>query len=71
MIKSMATGGRVAGCSGSNFSALLQNQRGPCATSQPLDPFFLTGSSSSFLGALFYLFALRFVLCLLCAIIAA
>ncbi|KAJ4833163.1 hypothetical protein Tsubulata_042868 [Turnera subulata] len=39
------------GASGSNLSVLLQSQRGPCAAvSQPLDTFFLSGSSPSFLG---------------------
>ncbi|KAG8638872.1 hypothetical protein MANES_14G074500v8 [Manihot esculenta] len=35
---------------GSNFSVLLQSQQRP-STSQPLDAFFLTGSSPSFLGS--------------------
>ncbi|KAF2311352.1 hypothetical protein GH714_021993 [Hevea brasiliensis] len=35
---------------GSNFSVSLQSQRGP-STSPPLDAFFLTGSSPSFLGS--------------------
>ncbi|KAF2315992.1 hypothetical protein GH714_040787 [Hevea brasiliensis] len=39
------------GSSGSNFSVLLQSQRSPCATSQPLDAFFFTGSSPSFQGS--------------------
>jgi len=39
------------GCSNSNLSVLLQSQRGPCATSQPLESFFLSGSSPSFLGS--------------------
>uniref|UniRef100_A0A6M2ENX5 Homeobox-leucine zipper protein n=1 Tax=Populus davidiana TaxID=266767 RepID=A0A6M2ENX5_9ROSI len=39
------------GDSNSNLSVLLQSQRGPCAASQPLESFFLSGSSPSFLGS--------------------
>ncbi|EEF52120.1 homeobox-leucine zipper protein HAT5 [Ricinus communis] len=46
-----ASAGSGAGGSGSNFSVLLQSQRGACAASQPLDAFFLSGSSPSFLGS--------------------
>jgi hypothetical protein len=51
------------GGSNPNFSVLVQSQRGPCAASQPLEAFFLSGSSPSFLGILSnYLFALLSVL---------
>ncbi|KAG6746975.1 homeobox-leucine zipper protein HAT5-like [Populus alba x Populus x berolinensis] len=39
------------GGSNSNLSVLLRSQRGPCAASQPLESFFLSGSSPSFLGS--------------------
>ncbi|XP_050223901.1 homeobox-leucine zipper protein HAT5-like [Mercurialis annua] len=48
----MASAGGGGGGGGSDFSVLLQSQRVPCATtSQPLDAFFLSGSSPSFLGS--------------------
>lgn len=46
----MAAGGGGS-VSGSVFSVLLQNQRGPCGSPQPLDAFFLSGSNSSFLDS--------------------
>ncbi|KAJ6411625.1 hypothetical protein OIU84_008245 [Salix udensis] len=39
------------GGSNSNLSVLLQSQRVACAASQPLESFFLPGSSPSFLGS--------------------
>ncbi|GAB4845527.1 hypothetical protein Ancab_038933 [Ancistrocladus abbreviatus] len=43
-------GGRLYGGGGSNMSALLQTQTVPCS-SQPLDAFFISGSSPSFMGS--------------------
>jgi hypothetical protein len=59
----MAACGGGGGGSNPNLSVLVQSQRGPCAASQPLEAFFLSGSSPSFLGILSnYLFALLPVL---------
>ncbi|KAJ6672496.1 HOMEOBOX-LEUCINE ZIPPER PROTEIN ATHB-54 [Salix viminalis] len=46
----------MAACGGgggfnSNLSVLIQSQRGPCAASQPLEAFFLSGTSPTFLGS--------------------
>ncbi|KAI5569077.1 hypothetical protein BDE02_12G054400 [Populus trichocarpa] len=47
----MAACGGGGGGSNPNLSVLVQSQRGPCAASQPLEAFFLSGSSPSFLGS--------------------